>query len=72
VVALFSFKGDGIDERQSPAMAPGGAGRSAIGLISVWLYRLRPSGLNAVTIVKPETVAGWHREGLAQEVSPTR
>jgi hypothetical protein len=64
VVALFRFKGEGIDERQSPAMASGGAGRSAIGLISVWLYRLRPSGLNAVTIVKPETVAGWHREGF--------
>src|SRR5260221_13312494 len=33
-------------------------------LIFVWLYRLRPSVLNAVTIVKPETVVRWHREGF--------
>jgi hypothetical protein len=29
-------------------------------LIFVWLYRLRPSLLNAITIVKPETVVRWH------------
>ena len=33
-------------------------------LIFVWLYRLRPSVMNAVTIVKPETVVRWHREGF--------
>ncbi len=33
-------------------------------VIFVWLYRLRPSVLNAVTVVKPETVVRWHREGF--------
>jgi hypothetical protein len=33
-------------------------------LIFVWLYRLRPSVLNTVTIVHPDTVVRWHREGL--------
>ena len=33
-------------------------------LIFVWLCRLRPSVLNAVTIVRPETVVRWHREGF--------
>jgi hypothetical protein len=33
-------------------------------LILVLLYRLRPSVLNAVTIVHPETVVRWHREGV--------
>jgi hypothetical protein len=28
-------------------------------LIFVWLYRLFPSILNAITVVKPETVIGW-------------
>ncbi len=32
-------------------------------LIFVWLYRLFPSILNAITVVKPETVIGWHRCG---------
>jgi hypothetical protein len=32
-------------------------------LIFVWLYRLRPSVLNAVVIVQPETVVRWHRQG---------
>jgi transposase InsO family protein len=30
----------------------------------VWLYRLFPSVLNAVTIVQPETVIRWHRTGF--------
>ena len=30
-------------------------------LIFVWLYRLFPSILNAITVVKPETVIRWHR-----------
>ncbi len=29
-----------------------------------WLYRLFPSILDAVTIVKPETVIRWHRRGF--------
>ena len=30
----------------------------------VWLYRLWPGCLNALVIVKPETVVRWHREGF--------
>lgn len=30
----------------------------------VWLYRLFPSILNAITIVKPETVIRWRRRGF--------
>jgi hypothetical protein len=30
-------------------------------LLFVWLYRLFPSVLNAVTIIQPETVIRWHR-----------
>jgi hypothetical protein len=30
----------------------------------VWLYRLAPCTLNALSIVKPETVVGWHRRGF--------
>src|SRR5262249_680928 len=33
-------------------------------LIFVGLYRLVPSALNALTIVKPETVIRWHRAGF--------
>ena len=33
-------------------------------LISVGLYRLVPSILNALTIVKPETVVRWYRAGF--------
>jgi hypothetical protein len=33
-------------------------------LIFAWLFRLRPSVLNAVTIVRPDTVVRWHREGF--------
>ena len=33
-------------------------------LILVWLYRLRPSVLSAVVIVRPETVVRWHCEGF--------
>ena len=32
--------------------------------IFVWLYRLRPSVISAVTIVRPETVVRWHRTGF--------
>ena len=33
-------------------------------LLFVWLYRLFPSLLNAVTIIRPETVIRWHRMGF--------
>src|SRR5258708_40102351 len=33
-------------------------------LLFVWLYRLFPSVLNAVTIVQPETGIRWHRTGF--------
>jgi len=33
-------------------------------LILVWLYRLFPSILDAITVVKPETVTRWHRRGF--------
>jgi transposase InsO family protein len=33
-------------------------------LIFVWIYRLFPSILNAITVVKPETVIRWHRRGF--------
>src|ERR1700730_15178544 len=33
-------------------------------LLFVWLYRLFPSLLNAVTIVQPDTVIRWHRTGF--------
>jgi hypothetical protein len=33
-------------------------------MILGWLYPLFPSILNAITVVKPETVIGWHRRGF--------
>src|SRR5258708_3049022 len=33
-------------------------------LIFVWLYRLFPSVLDAVAIIKPDTVVLWHRTGF--------
>ena len=33
-------------------------------LIFVWLYRCFPSILNAITVVKSETVIRWHRRGF--------
>ena len=33
-------------------------------LLFVWLYRLFPSVLNAVTIFQPETIIRWHRAGF--------
>ena len=33
-------------------------------LILVWLYRLRPSVISAIAIVRPETVVRWHRKGF--------
>jgi transposase InsO family protein len=33
-------------------------------LLPVWLYRLYPSLLDAIIIVRPETVIRWHRRGF--------
>ena len=33
-------------------------------LIFVWLYRLFPSVLNAVSMIEPETILRWHRMGF--------
>jgi transposase InsO family protein len=33
-------------------------------LLFVWLYRLSPSVLNVVAIIKPDTVVRWHRTGF--------
>lgn len=33
-------------------------------LLFVWLYRVFPSILNAIIVVKPETVIRWHRRGF--------
>ena len=33
-------------------------------LLFVWLYRLFPSVLAAITIVQPETIIRWHRMGF--------
>jgi putative transposase len=33
-------------------------------MILVWLYRLFPALLDAITVVKPETVIRWHRRGF--------
>ena len=32
--------------------------------IFVWLYRLAPSIVDAMTIVRPETIVRWHRAGF--------
>jgi hypothetical protein len=33
-------------------------------LAFVWLYRLCPTALDAVAIIRPETLIGWHRRGF--------
>jgi hypothetical protein len=33
-------------------------------LILVWMYRLFPPILNAITVIKPKTVIRWHRRGF--------
>ena len=33
-------------------------------LLFVWLYRLYPWVLSAITIIQPETVLRWHRSGF--------
>src|ERR1700738_1929142 len=33
-------------------------------LLFVWLYRLFPSVLAAITIVQPDTILRWHRTGF--------
>ena len=43
-------------------------------LLFVWLYRLFPSVMNAVTIIRPETIVRWHGVStvLALEVALSR
>ena len=48
-------------QRKVPAKP---AFRNADRLIFSLLYRLAPSSLNALTIVRPETVIRWHRAGF--------
>src|SRR5256885_278278 len=36
----------------------------------IWLYRRCPRILDAITIVRPETVVRWHRMGFAVWPSP--
>src|ERR1700738_627854 len=38
--------------------------RNIYGLLLAWLYRLYPSLLDAIIIVRPETVIRWHRRGF--------
>src|ERR1019366_8348392 len=42
----------------------------------VWLYRDYPRTLDAITILRPETIVRWHRKGfaafLAMEIPPSR
>ena len=33
-------------------------------LVFVWLYRLCPAVVDAVAIVRPETLIRWHRQGF--------
>ena len=33
-------------------------------LLFVWLSRLVPTTLEALSVVRPETVIGWHRAGF--------
>jgi len=33
-------------------------------LAFVWLYRLCPAAIDAVTIIRPETLIRWHRRGF--------
>jgi hypothetical protein len=33
-------------------------------LVFVWLYRLYPTVVDAVGIIRPETLIGWHRRGF--------
>ena len=37
---------------------------SANRLLWVWLYRIWPKVLDAMVLVKPATVLGWHRQGF--------
>jgi hypothetical protein len=46
--------------RRSPRLRPKGADKAFF----VLLYRLFPSVLKAIAIVKPETVVRWHRAGF--------
>ena len=45
-------------------MQPVADGTNLDRLIFVWLYRLFPGVLTAVTVVRPETIVRWHRRGF--------
>ena len=34
-------------------------------LVFVWLYRLCPAVVDAVAIIRPETLIRWHRQGFS-------
>jgi hypothetical protein len=34
-------------------------------ILFVWLYRRFPRTLDAITIIRPETIVRWHRKGFA-------
>ena len=51
----------GILRRQMPnRLAMGGLDR----LIFDWIYRLFPTVVRAVTVIRPETIVRWHRAGF--------
>ncbi|HKM55080.1 MAG TPA: hypothetical protein VJY33_16845, partial [Isosphaeraceae bacterium] len=33
-------------------------------LLLVWLYRLLPSMMSAIRVIRPETLIRWHRQGF--------
>ena len=37
---------------------------AAVRLLWIWLYRIWPKVLDAMVLVKPATVVGWHRKGF--------
>jgi transposase InsO family protein len=53
------------NDRTRPFMPSGRLRLSAADRLTfVWLYRLRPSVVDAVAIIRPETVVRWHRQGF--------
>jgi hypothetical protein len=51
-------------ERAAPALTVEAETHGGGPTLFVWFYRLYPSVLNAVTIVRPETVIRLHRTGF--------
>src|ERR1700738_4557464 len=48
-----------LQRKSSKRVAPSGIDR----LLFVGLYRLAPGVLDALKIIRPETLMGWHRAG---------